>query len=239
MSARVGFGLALISAWASMIMPGMQKPHCAAPPSANARWSGCSGSSPSCLSHGRAKLARPSIVTTSFSPTRPTGSKQDITPRPPSRTVQLPHSPPSHASLAPVRSRSSRSTSIRERRGSTTTTRASPLTLSLTGRSRVSVMTLIKERPVPRQTDRCGATLATLAHPLHLAWFLGGQPRPHLLHEPRDDLGDLLALDRHRADRQPRHLRREHRLELRDHAFHRPDQRRPSHVLVFDRGGNT
>jgi integrase len=66
---------------------------------------------------------------------------------PPRRTVQLPHSPPSHAFLAPVRSRSSRMTSISDRRGSTRTSRSTPLTVSLIACGWVRVTTLTPAPP--------------------------------------------------------------------------------------------
>ena len=100
-----------------MIIPGVQKPHCSPPVSANASWSGWSF--PFC--------SRPSIVVTSLPRTAFTGTWHDLTASLPTTTVQAPQRLSPHPYFVPVRPRSVRSTQRSVRSPSTSSWMGLPL----------------------------------------------------------------------------------------------------------------
>src|SRR5580700_7440243 len=109
-------------AFADMITPGPQKPHCSEPKCSNNFCNGwrCSA------------VASPSIVRISRPSTWPTSIRQEFTGLPSTITVHAPQSPTSQPSFAPVRlnwSRNSRSSVVS---GATLALRVSPLSLSVT-----------------------------------------------------------------------------------------------------------
>ena len=110
-SSRLGFGLFCNRVAVFIIMPGMQNPHCVAPFSKNACWTGCKTemSSPAFIPF--AAGASPSMVMMSRPDARLASSKHDFVGLPFIITMQLPHSPLSHAFFAPVSRKSSRRTS--------------------------------------------------------------------------------------------------------------------------------
>ena len=91
MSSSVGFRFSSNNALALITMPGVQKPHCTAPASANAfEYISLSNS------------LSPSIVSTSLSCSLSTFIVQDLTALPSIKTVQLPHTPTSQPFLTDV-----------------------------------------------------------------------------------------------------------------------------------------
>ncbi|OPZ77026.1 MAG: hypothetical protein BWY79_01348 [Actinobacteria bacterium ADurb.Bin444] len=78
--------------------PGVQKPHWIAPLATKASWRGVSPPS----------ADNPSMVVISRFSTSPTNTRHELRGWPSMRTIQAPHSPSPHPSLAPVRPRRSR-----------------------------------------------------------------------------------------------------------------------------------
>src|SRR5688572_13254867 len=122
MSASVGCGLRSSRSTAVSTIPGVQIPHCAPPYSMNACCTACSSSS----------FATPSIVLISLPSTWATGTRQLLTIRPSTITVQAPHSPSPHPSFVPVSRNSSRNTSSNLAIGKTSSRCDWPLTLNAT-----------------------------------------------------------------------------------------------------------
>jgi hypothetical protein len=91
-SSSLGCGRRRSSASAAMIIPGVQKPHCAPSFSWNARWSALSR--PSAAWASMVSIARPSQLAASV--------RQASRGAPSTSTVQAPHSPPSQPRLVPV-----------------------------------------------------------------------------------------------------------------------------------------
>jgi len=100
-----------------MIIPGVQKPHCSPPRSANASWRGWS----------RPFFSRPSMVVTSLPRTAFTGSRQERTASLPTTTVQAPQRLSPHPYFVPVRPRSVRRTQRSDRSPSTSSRMGLPL----------------------------------------------------------------------------------------------------------------
>src|SRR5262249_25312566 len=117
-----GCGLWSSSAFADMIMPLMQYPHCTACKSMKACCSGC----------GWATVPSPSSVVPSDCPIEPTSVTQERTGWPSTSTVQAPHCDSPQPNLALLSSRSLRSTYSSGVSGSAGTLRTAPLTLRLT-----------------------------------------------------------------------------------------------------------
>jgi hypothetical protein len=111
-----------------MIIPGVQYPHWKAPSSRNACWIGVS----------RPSTASPSMVVIDRPTTSPTGVRQARTAIPSTSSLQAPQTPSPQPYLVPVSPHSSRTTSSRDRDGSSRTDRSMPLTRSVAvgGRSR-------------------------------------------------------------------------------------------------------
>src|ERR1700730_5267887 len=117
-----GSGFSSSRAFADMITPGPQNPHCREPKCSNNFCSGCRCSA----------VASPSMVSTSRPSTWPASIRQEFTGLPSTITVHAPQSPTSHPSFAPVRlnwSRNSRSSVVS---GGTEALRVSPFSLSVT-----------------------------------------------------------------------------------------------------------
>ena len=114
-----GAGVAASSASAVRRMPGVQYPHCAAPSSAKACWSGWR----------RPPSASPSTVRIAASWHSTASARHERTGWPSTSTVHVPHSPSSQPCLVPGSPRSSRSTSRRVRWTGTATSRRSPFTV--------------------------------------------------------------------------------------------------------------
>ncbi len=98
----------------------MQNPHCAAPVSRNASWSGSR----------RSPAASPSTVVTAAPSASTPSIRHESTLSPSTMTVHAPHSPTRQHSFVPVSPRSSRSISRSVWCGSTSTVRPRPLTVS-------------------------------------------------------------------------------------------------------------
>jgi hypothetical protein len=91
-SSSLGWGRRRSSASAAMIMPGVQKPHCAPSFSWNARWRALS----------RPSAAWPSMVSIARRSQLAASVRQARRGAPSTSTVQAPHSPPSQPRLVPV-----------------------------------------------------------------------------------------------------------------------------------------
>src|SRR4030095_3560636 len=91
-SSRDGVAFASSSACALIIMPGMQKPHCAACSSMNAR----------CTGPGASIVPKPSMVVTLRAPTTEIGVTHENTALPSIITVHAPHCPRTQPNLAPL-----------------------------------------------------------------------------------------------------------------------------------------
>src|SRR5687767_3607714 len=120
---RVGFEFLLRRATPDMIMPGVQYPHCKASAFKNASWTGCSWLS----------FSSPSIVVICLLATLPTCVTHERVCCPSTSTVQAPHCASPQPYLAPVKSRSLRSTLNKLVCGSTSTVNFFPLTFSVVG----------------------------------------------------------------------------------------------------------
>ena len=103
------------------IMPGVQNPHCRPCSSLKPSWTGCS-------SLGQ---PRPSTVVSSWPSVWTPNSVHDFTGRPSSSTVQAPQPVVSQPRCVPVRPRISLIMWTHRMRGSTSTMRGSPLTVTV------------------------------------------------------------------------------------------------------------
>ena len=106
------------SAVAATTMPGVQKPHCIAPPSTNARCTGCI-----CR-----RGASPSTVVTDRPTTSAIGTTQARASAPSISTLHAPHAASPQPYLVPVSPRSSRSQPNRWRPATSPARRSTPLT---------------------------------------------------------------------------------------------------------------
>ena len=122
-SASLGSGFRFSRSATAMIMPGVEKPFWAAKSRQKASWIGCRLPSAPAI---------PSMVVTSWPAACGARTRQLFTAAPSRWTVQAPHSPVSQPILVPVRPSRSRSTSTSSDRGSTSTVRVVPLTVSET-----------------------------------------------------------------------------------------------------------
>src|SRR5581483_8189937 len=120
----LGLGWSRKNAVTDTMNPGVQNPHCSPWHCRNASWIGLSDPSAG---------DRPSIVVTSDPTAWTANIRHDRTASPSSSTVHAPHTPCSHPRCVPVSSQSSRSVSASVLRGSMSTTRRRPLTVSVTG----------------------------------------------------------------------------------------------------------
>src|SRR5215469_18763050 len=129
-----------------MIMPEVQYPHCIAPSSRKACWTGCRWS----------PLASPSMVIVDLSATVLTGIWQERRAFPSTSTVHAPHCPSPQPYLLPVRSNCSRKTESRVASGSASTLKVWPLIVSFRLAMNVRLQTSARSwsRPATDQSSR-------------------------------------------------------------------------------------
>ena len=118
----VGLGVSASSAVAETTCPAVQKPHCNASSSTNAR----------CSADSAPSSPRPSIVVTAAPSACSARRMHESTARPSTSTVQAPHVPSAQAIFVPVRPTCSRSNSASVAPSGTLVRRSRPFSVSVT-----------------------------------------------------------------------------------------------------------